>query len=125
MGADAPSNAAVLRTVGGLQAAIRDLAPGACVGLPCGWRTAKSGHTLFLTVERPAAGGPDARDVHVSNCGPGLQYHPAEHGGAYPTSRQVVVQHLAPPPSRFACLFANGSAFFCHLHPPVSGACCL
>jgi hypothetical protein len=99
MGADAPSNATLLRTVTEVQAGVTGLAPGAALGLPCGWRTAKSGHTLFLTIEHPAAppgaggseGGPpaDVRDVHVSNCGPGLQYHPAEHGGSYPTSRSV------------------------------------
>jgi hypothetical protein len=87
MGADAPSNDAILAEVAAIRAAIADQAPGTAVGLPCGWRTAKSGHTVFMTVERPRDGTADVRDVHVSNSGQGLQYHPAEHGVAYPNTR--------------------------------------
>jgi hypothetical protein len=54
--------------------------------IPAGWRTSDSGHTVFLTVSRAAAPADgaaapadDVRDVAVSNSGPGLPYHVADH----------------------------------------------
>ncbi len=82
-----PSNDALLAEVSAIRHALSTQAPGTAVGLPCGWRTAKSGHTLFLTIERPLSAATDVRDVYVSNSGPGLQYHPADHGSQYPTTR--------------------------------------
>ena len=108
---------ALLAEVGRLVGAIRDLAPGASVGIPCGWRTSKGGHVAFLSIENVAATAPgvpattstaaaevaSTRVVVLSNAGPGLQYHPVDHGSTYPTSRfQASIRFAGVPTSRIA-----------------------